>query len=126
MIWEGSENVITKEELENRDELFRLMRENPDLPIVPFVNGDVVYDCNFGMWMGSWGDVRIDEYLMPKDCYDPIMFKSDEDIFDVLEKMLSEEEFDSLPNTEKECMPIYDSLPWTKAIIVHIDVPNME
>lgn len=117
--------MISKEEQGNRDKLLRLVRENPDLPIVPFVDGEIVCD-DFGIWMGSWGNTRIDEYLIPKNYYDPIMFKSDEDVFYVLEKMLSEEEFDSLPNTEKECMPIYNSLPWIKAIIVNIDSPNLE
>lgn len=117
--------MITKEEQENRDELFRLMRENPDLPVIPFVDGAIVND-DFGLWIASWDGARIDEYLVPKNPDDCIMFKSDEDIFDVLEKMLSPEEFDSLPNTEKECMPIYDSLPWIKAIVVYIGMPNME
>lgn len=116
--------MITKDELKNRDELFRLMRENPDLPVIPFVDADVIGGDDFGMWMGSWSGATIDEYLMPKDYYDPIMFKSDGDILEVLEIMLPEEVFNSLPNTEKDCISIYNSLPWTKAIIVYIDAPN--
>ena len=45
----------------------------------------------------------------------------DHDIFDTLERMLSKEEFDALPETEKECKQIYDALPWKKAIVVYIE-----
>ena len=31
------------------------------------------------------------------------------------------EEFEKLPETEEECRPFYDALPWTKAIIVYIN-----
>jgi len=55
---------------------------------------------------------------------DYVCFKSDDDVFDVLEKFLSTEEFDALLESESECRPIYDALPWVKAIIVNINLPN--
>ena len=42
-------------------------------------------------------------------------------VFDVLEHVLSDEEFDTLPQSEAECRPYFEALPWTKAIIVYID-----
>ncbi len=48
------------------------------------------------------------------------MFKSDDDVFEVLERFLPEEEFEALPEKESECRPFYDALPWVKAIIVYI------
>ena len=33
-------------------------------------------------------------------------------------------EFDALPESEEECRKIYDALPWTKAIIVNIGLPD--
>lgn len=53
-----------------------------------------------------------------------MVFKSDGDVFDVLERHLSDEEFERLPESEEECRKIYDALPWTKAILVNIDTPN--
>lgn len=32
--------MITEIEKKNRDELFRLMKENPDLPVVPMVDDE--------------------------------------------------------------------------------------
>ena len=53
-----------------------------------------------------------------------MLFKSDDDVFDTLEKCLPEAEFDALPEKENECRPVYDALPWVKAIIVDINLPD--
>lgn len=116
---------ISDKERQNRDELFRLMQENPDLPVIPFVNAEIVTGDDFGYWMGSWGFVKVDEILLPKDKYGWVVFKSDDDIFDTLGKVLSEKEFEALPTSFSECRKIYDALPWVKAIIVHIEPQNM-
>lgn len=115
--------MITDHEKRCRDELFRLMRENQDLPVVPFVDGEIVGD-EFGTWMGSWGPSRIDEYLIPPQSYEQVIFKSYDDVFGTLEKCISPEDVDALPWSENECRPIYDALPWTKAIIVNIEMPK--
>ena len=62
----------------------------------------------------------MDEYIVSRQD-DRIYFKSDDDVFDVLEHVLSDEEFDTLPQSEAECRPYFEALPWTKAIIVYID-----
>ena len=103
------------------DNLLRLMKENPDLPVVPFVDAEIVTGDDFGYWMGSFGASSIDEYILPLKSYESVIFKSDEDIFGTLEKLLSTEAFEALPETEKECKPFYDALPWKKAIIVYIE-----
>lgn len=36
--------MISEKERENRKELFRLMQENPELPIVPMVDGEIPGD----------------------------------------------------------------------------------
>lgn len=113
---------MNEKEQKNRDELFRLMRENPDLPVVAMVDGEIPGDDS-GWWLGAWGHVRVDEYLLTHNC-EWMVFKSDDDVFDVLERHLSSEEFEKLPKAEEECRKIYDALPWTKAIIVYINLPE--
>lgn len=34
------------------------------------------------------------------------------------------EELDALPNNESECRPYYEKLPWKKAIVVYIVLPD--
>lgn len=53
-----------------------------------------------------------------------MIFKSDDDVFDTLEQCLPEAEFEALPENESECRPFYDALPWVKAIIVNINLPD--
>lgn len=114
--------MITEKEKKNRDELFRLMQENPDLPVIPMVDGEIPGDDS-GYWRGAWGRARVDEYLLTSN-REWIVFKSDDDVFDVLERCLSDDEFEKLPETEDECREVYNSLPWTKAIIVNINIPE--
>lgn len=109
---------------ENQTELFKLIQDNPDLPVMPMVDGEIVAGDDYGYWQGAWGTVRIDEYLKPKSEYDYIRFKSDDDVFDVLEHYLTDEEFEALPETEEECRPIYNALPWIKVIVVYITLPD--
>lgn len=111
--------MITEVEKKNRDELFHLMKENPDLPVIPMVDSEICSD-DYAYYLGVWGPVSVDEYLICKR-YDYVAFKSDDDVFDVLEKYLTDEEFVKLPESEKECREIYNKLPWTKAIIVKIE-----
>lgn len=98
--------------------LLNLMKSNPKLPVVPLVDGEIAGD-DCGYWVGKWRHSNIDEYLSCER-YDYLAFKSDDDVFDVLEKYLSDEDFEKLPEDESECRKVYDSLPWTKAIIVYI------
>lgn len=106
----------------NTAELLKLIQENPELPVVPMVDGEIPGDDS-GWWLGEWGSARIDEYLITRN-KEYVAFKSDDDVFDVLERHLSYEEFEKLPETETECRVYYDALPWTKAIIVNIGLPD--
>lgn len=114
---------MSEQEKRSHEDLLKLIQENPELPVLPFVDADIVADDS-GYWAGSWGSVRVDEYLVPPDNDYPVQFKSDDDIFYTLERYLSYEEFGRLPNSEEECRAIYETLPWKKAIIVYINLPE--
>lgn len=114
--------MTSEKERENREELFKLIQEHPELPVVPMVDSDIVAD-DCGYWLGSWGKASIDEYFVSEQA-ERVFFKSDNDVFDVLERHLSCEEFEALPETEEECRPIYNALPWIKAIVVYITLPD--
>ena len=101
---------------ENVRNLIALIEAHPELPIVPMVDAEICGD-DYGTYMGTWGASWVDEYLVAGDM---VLFKSDDDVFDVLERVLSTSDFDSLPESEEECRPVYDALQWEKAIIVNI------
>lgn len=127
-IWKGDEEALQfaidllSGKGENLLALLKLMQENPELPGVPMVDGEIPGDDS-GYWLGAWGSVKVDEYLLTNN-REWMVFKSDDDVFDVLEKYLSDDEFEKLPETEEECRPVYNALPWTKAIIVYIQTSD--
>lgn len=98
------------------------MQENPELPVIPFVDGEIVGD-DWGRWIGSWGSVRLDEYLFPRYEDQPILFRSDDDVCETLERFLAIKELDEL-ESEEEYRKAYDALPWEKVIVVNIDLPE--
>lgn len=107
---------------EKTERLLELVKGNPELPIVPMVDGEIVAGDEFGTWMGAFGYSRVDHYVIADDGM--VCFKSDGDVFDVLERCLSKKEFDDLPETESESWAAYDALPWKEAIIVDIVLPD--
>lgn len=108
----------------NSGELLKLIRENPNLPVVPMVDYEVCGDDSCIWWLGRWLCCEITEYYLGEE---RIHFKDDDEEFvlndlegcryghtddgrDIYE--LSDEEWDKL----------YQSIPWTKAIVVYIGI----
>lgn len=103
-------------------EFMELVKANPDLPIIPMVDAEIVGD-DYSYWLGEWGNSEVTEYYNGKE---KIHFKY-EDEEDVLNDIcgckhghdpkgrdiyeLSDEEWDKL----------YASIPWEKAIVVWIN-----
>lgn len=117
---------MDEDEKQCLNKLFELMRENPDLPVAPMVyyeetNGK--FDCRFGLWKG----VEIDEYLIIGGS---MYTKGPDDECMVLtlgkfleyEELLSDEELLDLLGDKEKCKSVYEALPWTKAIIVEIEL----
>lgn len=114
--------TLSEKEKNNRAELFRLMQEHPDLPIIPIVDSRVVAD-ECGYWMGSLGRTRIDEYIITEGHKrGEVFINGDTNVLDVVERYISDEDFEAL--TVEACRSYYDNLPWKKAIIVYIDLPK--
>lgn len=113
---------VTKTTQENFKNLIRLIGEHPDLPVIPMVDSEITEGDEYGYYMASFGSVSLDEYIVCKRYAwsGQVFFKSDDDVFDVLEKFLTDKEFEKLPESEEGCKEVYNSLPWTKAIIVYI------
>ena len=100
-------------------QLLDLMKENPHLPVLPMVRSEIVCDDCYAYWMGSWGNARVDLYLIHDE---RICFKGDDDAYDVLCHFM---DLDKLDNMTIEAMDkAYDNLPWKKAIIVYIETPE--
>ncbi|MCD8198228.1 MAG: hypothetical protein LUE24_13870 [Lachnospiraceae bacterium] len=108
---------------EYSQELFRLIRGNPDLPIVPMVDSEIVADDGYQWWMGSWGKAEVAKYYLG---IDRVHFYEPDDWNEVDGTLYDAREMDAVvrpdmdDNTIKEA---YEALPWTEAIIVYITLP---
>ena len=111
---------MTDREKQNREELFKLIQENPDLPIVPMVDYEIIAE-DYGRWLGTWGSSYIGEYLIGEE---RIYFRDEDDASEV--DRVCEEWLDDAYETmsDKEAKEAYIALPWIKAIIVDIDLPG--
>lgn len=107
-------------EKEYREELFKLMRENPDLQVVPMVDYEIIAE-DYGRWLGAWGSSYIGEYLIGEE---RIYFREDDDPSEV--DKVCEERLGGVYETmsDKEAQEAYAAMPWVKAIIVNIDLPG--
>lgn len=104
------------------EQLLKLIKENPDLPVVPMVDGDIVGSDNFGWWLGRWGRSKVTKYY---DGRDAIHFE-DDDRESVISDMkdckygMTADGRDIYDLTDEEWERIYNSLPWVNAIVVYI------
>lgn len=115
-------------ENEKTAKLVKLINENPSLPVVPFVDNEVVSD-DCGYWMGSWRDCDVDEYVcIDKYGENHFYTRGDQDEIEeyFVEKIIDENE--SLPDedVEKLAHEQAEALPWKKAILVYVGTPEVE
>ena len=104
-----------------KPEIVKLIEENPDLPILPIVDSEVVADEG-GYWLGEWGHCRVTDYYKGRTC---IHF-GDDDEEDVLNDLAGckygydSQGRDIYDLTDEEWDALYDSLPWKRCIAVYI------
>jgi hypothetical protein len=104
----------------NKTELFiRLIKENPELPILPMVDSEIVAGDDFSWWMASFGESFVGYYYNNDEHCIVREYEDDCDIFD---ECFDIEEFDE-NITDEEISKIVDRLEWTKAILIRIDLP---
>ena len=106
------------------EELLTLIKENPELPVIPMVSYEVVADDTYNWWLGEWSYSKVKEYYKGRE---GIHFKSDDEE-DVLADMIGCEYYKDLNGkditelSDEEWDALYENIPWKKAIVVYIDV----
>lgn len=120
-----------EKEKQNREELFKLMSENSDLPVVLMVNFEIISDdncINDFSFLGSLGKVKIAEYTVGKYCvwfkdnhYGNMIETLEDCMFDI-SPLLGDKQLNNC--TVEESKQLYNNLKWTKAIIVNIIKPE--
>lgn len=93
-----------------------LIKNNPDLPVKVFVNGEFSGEY---YTEGHIIKADINEYV---ECPNAgtICFKDYDDVLEALSNYYTLEEFYKLPMEAEDCLPYYEALPWKKAIIIYV------
>lgn len=104
-------------------DLCKLMNEHPELPVIPMVDSEVVLGDEFCYWICALKSASAEDYIVSPTgaviCRDP------DNVMETLELVLPTEKFETLPETEAECKPYYDELPWKKAIMLFIGTADL-
>lgn len=117
-----------KTQAEKIQELLKLIAENPDLPIVPTVDSDIVADDGHSSWIGGWGTAEIDRYIIRDErCYFE-RYDRDELVDKEWDRIMSEDL--SVPETQQGKAEVelrveqtVDAFEWIKCISVRITTP---
>lgn len=104
---------------EKLEQLLQLMKENPDLPVLPMVDSEIVADSDYARWVGSWGMSRLARYWVGEEKY---YFYDENNIEDVIYDPDCSIELDTM--TDEEALAVYKALPWVDCIAVNIDLPD--
>lgn len=100
---------------EKLEELLKLMQANPELPVIPCVDGDVVGGDDCYCWLGTWGASGIQEYIIGNER----TYYREDDISEMNDPLYERYDPELVDNmTEEETRAAYNALPWKKAIFV--------
>lgn len=109
---------------EQAKELFKLIEENPDLPIIPMVDTEVVGGGEFGYWMAAFGKAEIKEFAIDEWYGDGIVrYRDDYGAEENLIEAIAECKYDGTDEDYEKAKKEAESL-WKKAIIVCITTPD--
>lgn len=107
-------------DLDIKTNLTKLIAENPDLPIVAFVDTECVPDDYAAWWLCQSIDARIDEYADKPYDSEQLICKSEYEFIDF------EDAYDNahykVAYTAEDVKEAWDNIEWTKAIILSIGV----
>ena len=111
--------MITEKEKKNRESLFNLMKEYPDIPVIPIVDTDVVYDDCCSSWLGSWGYSWKTKYVTSEER----IYFEDDDEEDILSAVNGYDWYENA--TDEEVKEAIKNLDWIEAICVRISMPDI-
>ena len=107
---------------DNIKDLLRLIKEHPNLPIVPMVGQGIVADCT-DEWIANFGKAEIRKICM----YEEAIIFYDENLLKIAEALDFYRDFLGVcGETGKLTKEAIDSLDWLDAIIVHVETPTLK
>lgn len=102
--------------------LLKLIKENPDLEIIPLVEYEVVAGDEYSYWFGKWGSCEITEIYFG---HEGVHFKNDDEenvLADLAGCEYGCDQYgrDIYDLSDEEWNKLYSEIPWQKVIAVYI------
>lgn len=110
---------------DNFKHLLELVNSNPDLPIMPMVDSEIVADDCHGWWVGGWGNASIED-VWNNDERIYIRSEVEDTLIDeVSDNICDEPDYANLTDEEfrNKARSIVDSYNWKTVIAVRINLP---
>ena len=109
-------------------ELARLVSEHPDLPIIPYVDSEVVADDSCRYWIGSPTHVSLEGYTIgywfnPYDGEDYRYYTEDEK--DELIEEIAEHKYDGTEEDYARAEEEVSKIKWKEGIFLYIGLPDI-
>jgi len=110
--------------MDTRD-LLKILSENPDLPILCMVDGELVADERCARWAACVGSAEVKEYITMEEEWifgQSVFFKDDADeMADMMCECEPEETYEQAHKAAEEKVA---NMGWIKAIVLYIDLPE--
>ena len=104
---------------EKTQELLNLIRQNPDLEVVPFVNYEICAE-DHSYWLGKFGECYVGDYALYNERY----FEEPDELKEEYYNQ-NNDDYEGLSELEIEkILEEKTSGMWKRAIIVYIELPN--
>lgn len=105
--------------LKEYDQYLDLIKKNPTLPTVAWIDSEIVADDGFNRWAGEIGSSHVEEYVFIQMGRELPELLLKEDVDEYIDYLMEYEEM-----TEEAAKQKASEIRWKKAIFLNIDLPD--
>lgn len=115
--------------IEINSKFIELVRQNPNLPILAWVNYEVCCDDEYSHWLGEIQHTSIEEYVAIEKYGEDRIFTKDDvsELIDYyMDEYFQEPEYENMSDEEYEqyWTNYVNNLEWKKAIFIWVETPD--
>lgn len=112
---------MTEQAVENIKNLAKLIAENPNMPVIPMVEQEVVGSDEFKRWAAHIGTAEVKEFILRENIEGTFFYyrKDQENLIDMIAENSEEEDYSV---AQQEAREKVNAMQWNKAIFLNVDM----
>lgn len=112
---------MTEQAIENIKNLAKLIAENPNMPVIPMVEQEVIGDDQAKRWAGHIGTSEVKEFILRENIEGTFFYyrKDQENLIDMIAENSEEEDYSV---AQQEAREKVNAMQWNKAIFLNVDM----